>query len=314
MRMRNIVLVLAAVVVAGMTAMMARGWLIAQRQAMTPAATAEAPKAPATQVLVAKSNMKPGTFVQAANLEWIAWPKEGVAPGFVVKGEKQMEDFIGSVARMSITRGEPITEARLVKPGDRGFLAAVLQPGSRAMTVPINATSGNAGFVFPGDRVDLILTAKYTQQTEKKEGEKTEQQREFAATVLTAVRVLAIDQKTESPKGETAVGKTATLEVTPKQAEMVALALTVGQLSLSLRALANDAVADTGSDTPDSGESVAFANAVSKLVQPAKPKQDQARSYTLDRELMFMLDGRGQPGGRREVTILRGSEEKKNNN
>ena len=310
MRMRNIALVLVAVVVAGMTAMMARGWLIAQRQAMTPVVS-EAPSAPSTQVLVAKANMKPGTFVQAANLEWIAWPKEGVTPGFAVKGEKKMEDFIGSVARMSITRGEPITEARLAKPGDRGFLAAVLQPGNRAMTVPINATSGNAGFVFPGDRVDLILTAKYGVQTEKS-GEKAEQMREFAATVLTAVRVLAIDQKTENPKGETAVGKTATLEVSPKQAETVALALTVGQLSLSLRALAQD-MAEAGDTSPDSAESVAFASADSKIVQTAKPKQDQGRSYTLDRELMFMLDGRGQ-GGKREVTILRGSEEKKINN
>jgi len=310
MRMRNILLVLVAVAVAGMTAMLMRGWLIAQRQAMAPVA-AEAPKTPATHVLVAKTTMKPGMFVQVANLEWIAWPKEGVAPGFIVQGEKQMEDFIGAVARMSITRGEPVTEAKLVKPGDRGFLAAVLSPGNRAMTVPITATSGNAGFVFPGDRVDLIMTAKYAVQTEKSGGEKTEQQREFAATVLTGVRVLAIDQKTENPKGETSVGKTATLEVSPKQAEIVALSLAVGQLSLSLRALAQDA-AVTGPESPDSGESVAFASTDSQPRQTAKPKPDQGRSYTLDRELMFMLDGR--VGGKREVTILRGTEEKKTNN
>ncbi len=92
----------------------------------------------------------------------------------------------------------------------------------------------------------------------------------------------------------------------------LALALTVGQLSLSLRALVQDTATDAGSDTPDSGESVAFASTDSKLLQPAKAKPDQGRSYTLDRELMFMLDGRGQ-GSKREVTILRGSEEKKNN-
>lgn len=313
MRMRNITLVLVALLVAGGTALMARSFLIAQRQTATPAAAIETVKTPATMVLVAKTDLKPGAFVQVVNLEWVAWPQEGVVPGYVVKGTKQMEDFIGSVARMTITRGEPITETRLVKPGDRGFLAAVLQPGNRAMTVPITATSGNAGFVFPGDRVDLILTAKYAQQNEKKEGEKSEQMREFASTILSGVRVLAIDQKTENPKGETTVGKTATLEVTPKQAEMVALALTVGQLNLSLRALAQDVAAGTGSDTPDSGESVAFASTDSKLLQPAKAKPDQGRSYTLDRELMFMLDGRGQ-GGKREVTILRGSEEKKSNN
>ena len=297
MNMRNILILLIAVAVAGFTALMARGYLLSQRQTAAPTQV-EAPKTPATEVLVAKGDMKPGTFVQVANLEWIAWPKDGVTPGFVVKGQRQMEDFVGSVVRVSMLRGDPITEARLVKPGDRGFLAAVLNPGNRAMTVPITATSGNAGFVFPGDRVDLIMTAKLRSQVEK---DKAEQQRDYAATVLTGVRVLAIDQKTENPKGETTVGKTATLEVTPKQAEVVALSLQMGQLALSLRALAQDEAA------LDSGESLAVASIDGHPAQTVKTKPDQGRSYMLDRELLFMLDGRVPGKKTGDVTVLRGS-------
>ena len=300
MNMRNILILVVAVAVAGFTALMVRSYLLAQRQA--PPAQVEGPKTPATEVLVAKTDMKPGTFVQTANLEWIAWPKEGVASGFVVKGERQMEDFIGSVARLPMLRGEPITEARLVKPGDRGFLAAVLNPGNRAMTVPITATSGNAGFVFPGDRVDLIMTAKLPAQSEKDKGE---QQRDYAATVLNGVRVLAIDQKTENPKGETTVGKTATLEVTPKQAEVVALSLQMGHLALSLRALAQDEA------VLDPGESLAVASTDGHPAQTVKTKPDQARSYTLDRELLFMLDERVPGKKTGDVTVLRGSAEHK---
>ena len=117
---------------------------------MRPVPVAAAPQAPATMVLVAKAHLKPGSFVKAGNLDWVAWPKDGVVKGFVVKSDKvKVEDFENSVARTTINPGEPVIEAKFVKPGDRGFMAAVLTPGNRAATVPINATSGQAGFVFP---------------------------------------------------------------------------------------------------------------------------------------------------------------------
>lgn len=302
MGIRNILIVVVAIAVAGFTALMVRGYLIAQREAMKPPpVVAEAPKEVGPSVLVAKAKLAPGTFVQASHLEWVAWPKDGIVKGFVVKGERTLEEFVGSVARMPVNPGEPIIEQRFAKPGDRGFLAAVLNPGHRAMTVPITSTSGNAGFVFPGDLVDVILTAKYGDDPAKEE-----EKNHFAATVLSKVRVLAIDQKTEYGKGEVSLGKTATIEVDPKQAETVALALQMGQIALSLRAMTDQP--NPGSDGVGSGESVAMTSGGS-MPKSTKTKSEQSRSYTVDRQLKFMLDGNGS--GRRQVFILRGSEETK---
>ncbi|MCC7046446.1 MAG: Flp pilus assembly protein CpaB, partial [Alphaproteobacteria bacterium] len=234
MNLRNILIVFVAVIIAGMTAMMARNYLIEQREAMRQKPVAAAPQPVGQFVLVAKTSLKPGTFVQRGNLDWVAWPKEGLVKGYVVQGERKLEDFVGAVARMTINAGEPILDARFVKPGERGFMAAVLTPGNRAMTVPITATTGNAGFVFPGDLVDLILTGRYSAKDDDNEGKN-----QFASTILEGMRVLAIDQTTENAQGDgkvgAAPGRTATLEVTPKQAEIVALAQNIGQLSLSLR-------------------------------------------------------------------------------
>jgi pilus assembly protein CpaB len=178
----------------------------------------------------------------------------------------------------------------------------VLTRGNRAITVPISATSGNAGFVFPGDLVDVILTAKYSDTPDKNDNGNF-----YAATLLESVRVLAIDQKTEYNKGDAAVGKTATLEVTPKQAEIIALSLQMGQLQLSLRSL--NGQEDNNLASRPAGESTSVANAEATVGEGEKPKRDQERSYVLDKELRFMLDGHAPAS--REITILRGGEEKK---
>ena len=303
MNLRNILILFVALVVAGFAAMMARGMLLEQMESMKPAPVVVQPKAEGPYVLVAKTAMAPGSFVHANALEWVAWPTESLSPTYVVKGKRGLDDFVGAVARASINAGDPIVDSRFVRAGDRGFLAAVLARGNRAVTVPISATSGNAGFVFPGDLVDVILTAKYSDNPDK-----SEDRNFYAATVLSAVRVLAIDQKTEYAKNDPSVGKTATLEVTPKQAEMIALSLQMGQLSLSLRSLGVEE-AENGVGAPPSGESTAIANAEAPAAPVDKPKKDGDHSYVLDKELRFMLDGRGPAG--REVTILRGAEEKK---
>lgn len=304
MNLRNIALLLIAVVIAGMAAFMTRGWLISQREAMRPKPVAEAPKAPATHVLVAKSNMKPGTFVKPGDLDWVVWPKEGVVKGFIVKTEKaKAEDFHGSVARTGITAGEPIIETKFVKPGDRGFMAAVLTPGNRAATVPINATSGQAGFVFPGDRIDLILTSHFGEGGEAGEGK-----RNYAATILENLRVLAIDQKTENARGEHALGRTATLEVTPRQAELVALGMQMGNLALSLRPLAQESETAGEANQGGSGESISVAEAVRESPGDKKAKQDKGNSYVVDKDLRFMVEDRNRSNG---VTVLRGTKAEK---
>ena len=152
---RTIILSVVALLMAGVTAFMVQGWMDSQRAALNAKIP---PKPTSTEVMVAKQNLPTGTLLTAAFLEWRPWPEKGIVPTYLVNGKAKIEDLVGSVVRSGIVAGEPIVMARIAKPGDRGFLAAVLKPGMRAMSVPVNATSGISGFVFPGDRIDLILS------------------------------------------------------------------------------------------------------------------------------------------------------------
>ncbi|MEQ9349769.1 MAG: Flp pilus assembly protein CpaB, partial [Alphaproteobacteria bacterium] len=170
---------------------------------------------------------------------------------YVVQSDDAGEIFVGAVVRSGIAEGEPITTGRVVRPGDRGFLAAVLQPGHRAISVAVNATSGISGFVFPGDRVDLILT--HAVQYEDRPP------RHAAETIMSDVRVLAIDQSTDDQEGEPTLAKTATLEVTPRQAEVIGVASELGHLSLSLRSMAT-------AETPDILRTFTWDSQASRLI------------------------------------------------
>jgi pilus assembly protein CpaB len=147
--------------------------------------------------------------------------------------------LVGTVVRYPITAGQPVTRGSLVGPEDRGFLAAALSPGMRAVTVPVTATSGLAGFVFPGDHVDIVLTESVSGSGD--------QPLKVSETILRNVRVLATDQrytdKDQDGKVKVQQASNVTLEVTPKIAEKIAVAQSVGSLSLSLRSLS-----DTSSD------------------------------------------------------------------
>ena len=297
MTMRTFLLILLAIATAVFTAFYARNWLNAERAAILASAKQPAAvvQAPAKMVLVAAKNLPAGSFIKTENLKWQAWPESSVVDAYAVKGKRGEKDFVGAVVRSAITAGEPLTDARLVHPGDRGFLAAVLDSGKRAISVPVNATTGIAGFIFPGDWVDVILTVRFRPVGE--EGEKGQDTRYFSETLLTDVRVLAIDQAVENKKGEPAVAKTATLEVDPKQAEKVAIGLEMGSLSLSLHSLAREQ--DPFSE---------IARGVgADAVETAK-----ARSYTMDYDVYYMRDAllavRGQKKAKQQVHVLRGSE------
>ena len=176
-----------------------------------------------------------GTIITADAIGFQLWPGEMVADAYFVEGESYMTKLLGTVVRHPITAGQPVTQGSLVSPGDSGFLAAALGPGMRAVTVPVSAKTGVAGFVFPGDRVDIVLT----QTVSGAEG----QPLNASETILRNLRVLATDQSTtqEVVEGKTVVKetRTVTLEVTPKIAEKIAVAETIGELSLSLRSLAD---------------------------------------------------------------------------
>ncbi|MBX7502060.1 Flp pilus assembly protein CpaB [Qipengyuania sp. YG27] len=230
---KKLVLLVVALIVAIGTALVARSMFAGASAPQADAAQVE-PLGP--KVLVAQRALPVGTIITADALGFQPWPEELVQDAYFLDGETDMSKLLGTVVRNPITAGEPVTQGSLVAPGDRGFLAAALAPGMRAITVPVNVQSGVAGFVFPGDRVDMVLT----QQVEG-EGPSLK----ASETILRNLRVLATDQSTVSEKAEdgTTVVKefrTVTLEVTPVIAEKVAVAQTIGTLSLSLRSLADN--------------------------------------------------------------------------
>jgi pilus assembly protein CpaB len=207
------------------------------------------------QVLVATRALPVGTILDATALKFQPWPKELVDNAYYLQKDTNLQSLVGTVVRNAITAGQPVTQGSLVKPGDRGFLAAALGPGMRAVTVPVSAASAVAGFVFPGDHVDLVLTQSVP-------GGGDGPPLKVSETIIRNLRVLATDQRTDNKVGDD--GKTVvktfsnvTVEATPKIAEEIAVAQTIGELSLSLRSLADDqsqleqAIASGSIDVPD---------------------------------------------------------------
>jgi pilus assembly protein CpaB len=228
-------------------------------------------------VLVARGAITRGQILKPQDFSWQVWPEGGIDKNYILTGTRTPESFGGWVARDPIAAGDPISEAKIVSPGSRGFLAAVLRPGMRAISVPVTATSGISGFVFPGDQVDLLITHQLTGAGGN------EAQHKAAETVLQDVRVIGVDQKLDSKTGEPLVAHTATLEVTPKQTEIIAVAAEIGKLSLSLRSLA---AASNEKSTADS------------------PAGDEKATFTMDSEVSQLLP---KPGaGSEGVTVLRG--------
>jgi pilus assembly protein CpaB len=190
------------------------------------------------QVLVAAARLEPGQMLSAADVRWQQWPSKGVDGGFILKnsGLSSAAAIEGTVVRAPMVEGEPVTFTKIVKSQASGFMAATIAPGMRAVSIPVSVASVAGGFIQANDRVDLICTIVSSDK------------RGATRTVLSNVRVLAVDQASDG-KNQKAVSdvKTATLEVTPRQAEMVQLAQAIGALSLSLRSLGdNDAVASSG--------------------------------------------------------------------
>jgi pilus assembly protein CpaB len=232
MRLRNLLLLVLAVLLFGGTMMLARSWLASQRAREVQVAP-PAPK-PARSVLIARGGLTRGQILKPEDLTWQAWPDGAIDPNYLLSGGPQTpQSFTGSVAVYPIAAGEPITKAKLIAPGDRGYLAAVLRPGTRAIAVPVNPTTTEAGLVYPGDSVDVLLTYSVNRPG----GNGTHQ---VAETVLHDVRVIGIDENLGGKPGEHTFfpnPRNATLEVAPKQSEVIALANRMGSLTLVLRSL-----------------------------------------------------------------------------
>ena len=303
MNSKRVVFLLLAVIVAGATAFMARAWLQSERAALIKQAGLHGPaaQAPTLQVLVAKQDIHVGQLIKPDHIRWQAWPAGGLSPSYIVQGKRKQEDLVGAVVRSSIAAGEPVTDAKLVLANSRGFMAAVLQPGMRAVSMPVSATTAVSGFIYAGDRVDVLLTHVL------REAQGQGQQHTATETILRNARVIAMDQKVDfSPGDKPDVAKTATLELTPKQSEIVTLALKMGDLSLVLRSLQHQgdgeedgALADNG--PAEAGDSFTEDSQVSRLIAPPAPPQaaEPPRQVSVLRGAASAsqnIDGRGGDG------------------
>ena len=236
MDVKKLALLVGALVIAIVTAIMAKN-MFAGAGAQQASAAAVVPVGP--KVLVAKKALPVGTIVDADALTLQPWPKELMQSAYYVEGQPDGDPkkLLGTVVRYAITAGQPVTRGSLVGPNDRGFLAAALGSGMRAVTVPVNVSSGVAGFVFPGDHVDMVLT-------ESVQGGGDGPPLKVSETIIRNLRVLATDQritdKDEDGKTQVKVFANVTLEVTPRIAEKIAVAQSLGTLSLSLRSLSDN--------------------------------------------------------------------------
>ncbi|MBB5772867.1 pilus assembly protein CpaB [Brevundimonas vesicularis] len=268
---RIVVICIAAVSAIGL-ALVVRAMGSSSNEPTTPAAAAPVEVRPMAKVLVAAKDLEPGKRLVEADLEWKDWPVDEVNPVFITDGSTPVpakpaaesatakatdavnrvakaatelattgakSDYIGSVVREPILAGEPIVSRKIVRAGDSGYLAAYLEPGMRAMAIAVTVESAAGGFILPGDRVDVVLTAETNRDGAVEGATKSK----FASgVVLQNIKVLAIDQATRvGDDAQAVVGATATLEVRPQESVLLAQAKSEGELSLSLRSYADTA-------------------------------------------------------------------------
>lgn len=234
---KKLLLLAAALLIAAGTALGARTLFLGGATPTSQAATASEQL---PMVLVAKQALPVGTIITPEMLSLQPWPKELLREAYFVQTPDAPIDLgsmHGRVVRFAVTAGEPVTQGALVAPGDRGFLAAALSPGMRAVTIPVSGPTAVGGFVFPGDRIDLVLT----QNISGVDGPELK----ASETIVRNLRVLATNQSTEATKDE--AGKTIatadisliTVEATPRIAEKITVAQSIGTVSISLRSLAD---------------------------------------------------------------------------
>jgi len=216
--------------------------LLAGRSDPPPAPPPPVAQIDTVDILVARADIGMGQVLKAEDVQWQMWPTAAASPNFIRRTERPdaVQQVSGAIARTPVVTGEPIREAKLIKAGGSGFMAAILPSGMRAISTEISPETGAGGFILPNDHVDVILSRR-DREAEKQAGVDVH----TSETILSNVRVLAIDQTVEEKNGQrVVVGKTATLELSPRQAETLALSRQLGTLTLALRSLV-DANAQT---------------------------------------------------------------------
>lgn len=226
--------------VAGLCAMGAAFFMYRMAPKQAPVVRSEV-RTNTVDVLVAKTDIGLGQIANESSFRWQAWPSDAVPVGAISSkgGGNPMRDLSGSIARAPLMAGEPVTRAKLIKAGDGGVLASILPQGKRAVSAKIAEDTAAGRLILPNDRVDVILIRRERGRSGKEEL--------FRETLFRNVRILAIGQRIEVKDGQkVADGNTATMELSPTQAERLAHAKLQGELSLSLRSIAD--IAETDSD------------------------------------------------------------------
>ena len=240
MKAARLVVLGVALAAGGVAAFLVAGGEEDKKEAPAPAPVVQLPT---VDVLIAKNDIGMGTAIGPQDFGWQTWPTASAGGSMITRKDRPaaIEELAGAITRSPFAAGEPIREAKLIKAqGASGFMAAILPSGMRAVSTEISPETGAGGFILPNDRVDVILSKR-----PNKDGAGDSSTSE---TILANVRVLAIDQTVEEKNGQrVVVGKTATLELAPRQAESLTLARQQGTLSLALRSLldANQTVSDT---------------------------------------------------------------------
>ncbi|THV24074.1 Flp pilus assembly protein CpaB [Peteryoungia ipomoeae] len=192
---------------------------------------------PTVDVLVTAKNLPVGSRLDESSMRWMAWPQSSIVDGFITASVRPdaVTELSGSVVRLPLFEGEPLRREKIADSSSR-ILSALLPSGKRAVATEISVATGAGGFILPNDRVDVIMVRKGDTDAFLTE------------TVLSNVRVLAIDQQIEeAPDGSRAVvGTTATLELTPDQTKVISVAQQMAdRLSLALRSIADAQEEDT---------------------------------------------------------------------
>lgn len=237
MNIARIVVLTIALSAGGVAAYLARGTEEKPRQQ-----TELVAQLPTVEILVAKSDIGLGQVLKPEDLQWQTWPASTAGSSVINRAGRAeaIKDIAGSIARSPFYAGEPIREQKLVKANGSGFMAAILPSGMRAISTEISPETGAGGFILPNDRVDVILSKREKNPDGK--GPDVVQ----SEIILSNIRVLAIDQAPKEKEGSNAlVGRTATLELKPEQAEMLARSRQSGSLTLALRSI-TDANAPEG--------------------------------------------------------------------
>jgi pilus assembly protein CpaB len=235
MKAARLVVLVVAVAAGGVAALLAGR---SGEEAPPPPAPVATTQIDTVDILVAKTDIALGQGVSAQDMHWQVWPVQAASPSFIRRSEKPdaIVALTGAIARGPFVAGEPMREGKLIKANGSGYMAAVLDKGMRAISTEISPETGAGGFILPNDHVDVILSRRERDADKTAAGADSHS----TETIMTNIRVLAIDQTLGEKDGQKVViGKTATLELTPRQAEQLALSRQLGTMSLSLRSLAD---------------------------------------------------------------------------